>query len=156
MRLVSGGFVVDASVGIKLFIPEEHSEEVQRIFEQGLAEPRNSLFVPELFFIECANILWKKVRRDNYPADAAVENLADLCSLELASTPTGDLAGRALEIACAFGISAYDACYTALSERTGVPLLTADTRLAGTLSGSPFEIVTLEGLSSTGPATRDR
>jgi len=53
--------------------------------------------------------------------------------------------GRALEIACLHSVTAYDACYIALAERNGVPLLTADTRLAEALSGGSFKIVTLEG-----------
>jgi len=126
--------VVDASVGIKLFIQEEFSSDVQCLFERGLASPQESLFVPDLFFIECANILWKKVRRSEYQAKVAIENLRDLGSLELSSVPTAELMERALEIACSFGITAYDACYVALSERNQVPLLTADIRLVEALS----------------------
>jgi len=52
-------------------------------------------------------------------------------------------APKILEIACLHGVTAYDACYIALAERNGVPLLTADTRLAESLSGGSFEIMTL-------------
>jgi len=137
--------VVDASVGIKLFVAEEYSQDVQDLFERSLADPDGSLFVPDLFFIECANVLWKKVRREGYPEDMARDNLADLRALDLPATPTAELMGRALEIACLHSVTAYDACYIALAERNGVPLLTADTRLAEALSGSSFKIVTLEG-----------
>lgn len=125
--------VVDASVGIKLFVSEEYSEDVQRLFEESLADPDASLLVPDLFFIECANILWKKVRRGEYPESIAMASIADLRTLELPATPTIELMERALEIACAHGVTAYDACYVALAERSGIPLLTADDRLAGVL-----------------------
>jgi predicted nucleic acid-binding protein len=136
--------VVDASVGIQLFIPEKHSRDVQDLFAHSLAAPGESLFVPDLFFIECANILWKRVQRGEYPKEVAYESLADLNALELHSTPTAVLIGRAIEIACLYGITACDACYVALSERNNAPLITADFRLARTLSGGPFSIVSLD------------
>jgi len=140
--------VVDASVGIKLFVPEEYSEDVQRLFEESLADPDAALLVPDLFFIECTNILWKKVRRVEYPDDLAKENIADLKALELASTPTLELMERALEIACTHGVTAYDACYVALAERSGIPLLTADDRLTRVLKDGLCSIVSLAGSSS--------
>lgn len=137
------GCVVDASVGIKLFIDEEGSEAVRELFERIFSSQSVSLYVPDLFFIECANVLWKKVSRGDYRADLAMESLADLREMEIPATSTLELVERALEIACAFGITACDACYVALAEMKGVPLLTADTRLAGILAGSGHEVVTL-------------
>ena len=135
--------VVDASIGIKLFVPEEHSEDVQSLFERSLADPAENLFVPDLFFVECANIVWKKVRWRGYPVDAARKVLAGLRLLNLSSMPTEGLMERALEIACAHSITAYDACYLALSERVGLPLLTADDRLPGHLPRGVFNVMVL-------------
>ena len=56
-------YVVDASVGIKLFVEEEFSERVQALFSHLDADPSAELFVPDLFYIECANILLKNTRR---------------------------------------------------------------------------------------------
>jgi len=51
--------VVDASVGIKWFVPEVHAAEAR----QWRSRP-DVLHVPALFFdLEIANILWKKVSR---------------------------------------------------------------------------------------------
>lgn len=51
--------VVDASVGVKWFIPEVHSAE-SRQWRHGPDE----LHVPAFFFdLEIANILWKKIQR---------------------------------------------------------------------------------------------
>ncbi|MBI2266817.1 MAG: type II toxin-antitoxin system VapC family toxin [Armatimonadetes bacterium] len=77
-----------------------------------------------------------KQNRSNYPEDLAGENLADLKGLKLFVTPTAELMERALEIACAHRITAYDACYAALAEMKGIPLLTADDRLVEALGGS--------------------
>jgi len=58
-----GDCVVDASVGIKLFLVEKFSDGVDQLFEQLAAEPPARFYVPDLFFVECANVLWKYVFR---------------------------------------------------------------------------------------------
>jgi hypothetical protein len=35
------------------------------------AGPPARFFVPDLFYVECANSLWKYVRRHGYPAETA-------------------------------------------------------------------------------------
>lgn len=141
--------VLDASVGIKLFLAEEHSEAVQCFFERAEADRENSIHIPDLFFVECANILWKKVRRGEYPETDASENLTDLQTLGLPCTPTSRLVGRALEIACHCGTTVYDASYAALAEQLDLPLLTADTRLAALLSPAGIKTVTLQALTKS-------
>lgn len=51
--------VVDASVGVKLFVNEAESELADRLFARLTAQPAAQFYVPDLFYIECANILWK-------------------------------------------------------------------------------------------------
>ena len=141
-----GDVVVDASVGIKLALSEEYSEQVGTLFAESLLGASGSILVPDLFFVECANILWKVVRRGDYKLEKAEEDMAMLRTLRLKIVSTRDLTERALAIACRYVITAYDACYAALSERMEAPLLTADSRLAQALSAGPFDIVTLERL----------
>ena len=52
------GWVVDASVGIKWFVPEPGTPDAVRIRAAG-----QPLHVPTFFDVELANIVWKKVRR---------------------------------------------------------------------------------------------
>ncbi len=132
--------VVDASVGIKLFLDEDKSENARDMFAAFAAEAIDCVFVPDLFFIECTNILWKRVRRGELPEDLAIGYLVDLKNLSLPTVPSSDLMLRALEIACAHSISAYDACYVALAENKGASLITADERLANGLAGSSHQI----------------
>jgi predicted nucleic acid-binding protein len=133
--------IVDASAGIKLFIEEDYSAEIQKLFRYLSQGEFNAAFVPDLFFVECANILWKLVRRGSYPPNLAEQHLADLKELELLVTPTSELHERAFQLAVKYGISAYDACYVALAERLELPLLTADERLAQVV---PQYAVTIE------------
>lgn len=132
--------VVDASVGIKLFVAEPLSDEAHALFAHLSADPQTQLHVPDLFYIECANILWKYVQRLGYALKAAREDLTLLSALSLRSTPTAWLMSGALEIAAAHKISAYDACYVALARQLRMPLITADQKLARTLAGLDIAI----------------
>lgn len=70
------------------------------------------------------------VRAGKLRAETAADDIKWLRALPLQSTPCRDLASRALAIALARGVSAYDAMYLALAEATDSVLVTADRRLA--------------------------
>ena len=138
--------VVDASVGINLFVMEESSETADSLFGQLSEDPPARFYVPDLFYVECANILWKYVRRFGYPAENARQDVADLVTLALVTVSTADLLEPALELALAYDITAYDACYAALSRQLALPLVTADAPLARKLAGSDISLLTLQQL----------
>jgi predicted nucleic acid-binding protein len=132
-------FVVDASVAVKLFLEEPLAAEARALFAR-LASPRPvALHAPDLLYVECANVLWKYVRRFGYDPALAAANIADLAALDVAAVPARSLAGHTLEIAASVGITAYDACYAALAEAVGCALLSADERLVEQLAarGTP-------------------
>lgn len=131
--------VVDASVGIKKFIIEPLTPKVDRLFAH-LDDPNARLYIPDLFYIECTNILWKYIRAGLYDIAEAQANLADLQLLRFISTPTADLIQAALPLCIAHGISAYDACYVVLSQQNDAPLLTQDRRLVNTLNSTDFDV----------------
>jgi predicted nucleic acid-binding protein len=118
--------VVDASVGIKLFLAEVLSDRADAFFAHLAADPPGQFSVPDLFYIECANILWKHTRRSGYPPEKARKALTDLGGLALRRFPTADLAAQALDVAVQKAITAYDACYVALALQLSVPFVTAD------------------------------
>ena len=131
--------VIDASVGIKKFIIEPLTPKVDQLFAH-LSDLDARLLIPDLFYVECTNILWKYIRAGLYDSTEAQANLADLQLLRFTPTPTADLIREALFLSVAHGISAYDACYVALSQRNDVPLLTQDQRLVNTLKSTDFLI----------------
>lgn len=132
--------VVDASVGIKLFLDEPLSDRADALFDHLNDDPPACLYVPDLFFIECANILWKYVSYHGYPSEDAQLDVSDLCALGLHAVPTQELIEAALQIALDQGITAYDASYVALAARLALPLVTADEPLARRLAGTALDV----------------
>jgi predicted nucleic acid-binding protein len=128
--------VIDASAGIQLFIEEEQSQAVTAIFARLDGDQPISLHVPDLFFIECANILWKWTRRTGSASEESQAHLADLGRLALATTPTADLMEAAFALATQTSLTTYDACYLALAGWEEATLLTNDTDL---LALHPYE-----------------
>jgi predicted nucleic acid-binding protein len=122
--------VLDASVGIKLFVEEEFSDKVQNLFSKLAEDPQAEIHVPDLFYIECANILLKYTRRYKRPIEDSLADLEDLNKLALKSTSTADLIEDALLLANEKNLTAYDACYAVLAQKLELPLITADAPLA--------------------------
>lgn len=131
--------VIDASVGIKQFVPDPLTSKVNQLFAH-LANPQNQFFVPDLFYIECANILWKYVRAGLYATDDVPADLVSLKTFPLRVVSTADLMADAVEIALAYNISAYDASYVALSQQVDATLLTLDQRLVMALGATSYDV----------------
>jgi len=132
--------VVDASVGIKLFLKEPLADRADALFTHLSDDPPAHFYVPDLFFIECANILWKHVRRFRYPAHIAIQQIADLATLRVRPTAMQSLAEDALLLAIKYGCSTYDAAYVVMATRFSVPLITADEALIRIFSKTAFDI----------------
>lgn len=105
-----------------------------------LSQPTVSICIPDLFYIELANVLCKYVRANLYTTSQVRSDLEDLEALPFDVTPTQALMKSALEIASAHNISAYDACYVSLSEQVEAPLLTLDKRLVNSLANSSYDV----------------
>jgi len=114
--------VVDANVVIKWFVDEPGTDE-------ALALRRHRLFAPDLLMVECANALWKKVRRDEFSAEEALAaaQLLEHADVELESARP--LARAATELATALDHPVYDCLYVVLAQALGHDLITADERL---------------------------
>ncbi|HET6822822.1 MAG TPA: type II toxin-antitoxin system VapC family toxin [Anaerolineales bacterium] len=131
-------FVVDASVGIKLFVEEEFSEKTHALFSHLAADPPAELYVPDLFYIECTNILLKYTRRFGRPLADAQSDISDMRLLSLKPASTADLMEDALLLAIEKNLSAYDACYTVLAHYLDIPLITMDEQLSKAITSAIF------------------
>ena len=154
MRVAPGSFptqaVVDASVLIKVFLPEDGSDVATALLQPN---PGDTIVrvVPDLAFAECGNIFWKLARRGTLSADVARQTLTDLCALPLEVWPTESLVESALATALARDVTVYDATYAALAELLDVPLITADLVLVRKLGGPSGRVRPLDSFGVTSP-----
>ena len=121
-------YVIDASVAIKWYLPEEHSIHAARLPLLAV-----SLHCPDLLFAETGNILWKYVLRSECSHGKAVAILKELQALSMKVWDTSQLAVEAFNIACRTKRTFYDSLYVALAVRIDCRLVTADLKLYNAL-----------------------
>ena len=129
-------FVVDASVAAKWCVPtagEDFVPAAVQLFE-SYVNGDIDLLVPDLFWAEMGNVLWKYVRRRKMPRDAADAGLRKVRALEIRSIPSSSLLQHALDIAITHDRSFYDSLYIALAIESSTEFITADDRLANALA----------------------
>jgi predicted nucleic acid-binding protein len=134
-------WILDASVAAKWFLPpgdETLVEEALSILTE-FGSGRCRLMVPDLFWAEMSNILWKAARTGRITRRIAQEATDELLALNLETRTSKALAGDALRLALAYDRPVCDSIYVALSVITARPLLTADERLVNAL-GHKFPV----------------
>lgn len=126
-------YVIDASVAVKWFIPEIHTDAALR-----LLDAEAELLAPDLFLPEFANVLWKKVRRAELSEADARDVLNALPTVPIRFCSANMLINPAFEIARALDRTVYDSLYIALAESEECELITADQRLFNAMQQSPL------------------
>ena len=126
-------YVVDASVGIKWFLPEIHSEAASR-----LSSFKASLHVPAFFHLELGNVLSKKIRRDELAPEEAEAILKELQRVPLQKHSNERLINPAFALALETKRSLYDCLYLALAEAIDGQVVTADRKLCASLAASRY------------------
>jgi predicted nucleic acid-binding protein len=123
------GYVVDASVAIKWFIPEIHSEaavQARRL--------RQQLHVPAFLSLELGNVITKKIRRGELTRADGKTILKELRHLPLQRHADERLFPAAYELALDTRQSLYDCLYLALAETVDGRLITADRKFYSALA----------------------
>ena len=129
-------FVVDASVAAKWVLPgtgEPFRDEALRLLKQWL-DGKVRLIVPDFFWVELTNVLWKAVRRGRCTKDTAVAALATLLDYQIPTVPSLNLLNLALQKGVQHGQSVYDSLYVVLAVEAAAQLVTADEKLANALA----------------------
>jgi predicted nucleic acid-binding protein len=125
--------VVDASVVIKWFVPEVHSDAARRLLEYS-----HQYVAPDLLFAETANAIWKKVRRGELSSRHGQRLVTDLGRVAVETVSCRALAADAHALATRIGRTVYDAMYLTLAVQLETRLITADERLARALAAIPL------------------
>ena len=129
-------FVLDASVAAKWMLPAKGEllrPEAYRLLDAYGAGELNFV-VPDIFWAECGNVVWKAVRQQRFEQTAAEQAILWLTGRNLPTVPTVGLLHQAVIIAFDFTRSVYDGLYVALAAQTKKELITADERLANALA----------------------
>jgi predicted nucleic acid-binding protein len=128
--------VLDASVAAKWFLPragEPLVDEALALLRRH-ADGEIELIVPDLFWAEFGNILWKAVRMGRLLQKSATGALTDMRRYGLLTVSGFDLADDALAIALSTGRTVHDAMYVALAVQRQASVVTADERLVNALA----------------------
>ena len=128
--------MIDASVAAKWFLPAAGeplaAEALQLLRRYARGEIR--FIVPDLFWAELGNIMWKAVRQGRWTKAAADNALAEMMNRNLPTVPTVGLLDQAFAIATTFDRSVYDSLYVALAIISKAELVSADEKLANALA----------------------
>lgn len=128
--------VLDARVAAKWMLPAKGEllyDEASRLLDAYEAGTL-SVIVPDIFWPECGNIVWKAVRRQRLPRAHAELAIAVMQQRSIPTVPSSGLLTSALSLALDFDRSVYDCLYVALAVRTKNELITADERLANAMA----------------------
>ena len=118
-------WVLDASAALHVVMRLPTAEPIIDKLEQA-----NLILVPQLYFSETANALWKYVRQHQLSAEQAIERYQDACALPDKAINDQTLALEALSLASANNHPVYDMIYAVLARRNACGVLSKDSKLA--------------------------
>ncbi|MCU1326102.1 MAG: hypothetical protein JWN34_1472 [Bryobacterales bacterium] len=141
--------MLDASVAAKWVLPAKDEPLVDEAIAllERYAAGLVTLVVPDLFWPEIANLIWKAARNERISVPFASEQLNWLQELRLRTAPSAPLVNSAMQIAVVERRAVYDSLYVALAVSRGLSFVTADERLVNAL-GTKFPVRWLGSLQT--------
>ena len=128
--------VLDASVAIKWAMPsakESLTDDALRLLKR-YADGEVSFVVPDVFWAELGNVLWKGTRQHRWQQWEAEAVATDMRARDFRTVASLVLLPEALRIAFAHDRAVYDCLYVALAVQSKNELITADERLANAMA----------------------
>jgi len=128
--------VLDASVAVKWVLPSAketlttESLQLLKLYIDGAV----NFIVPDIFWAEVGNVLWKGVRQRRWPQALAERAVRDVRDRGFFTVSSLGLLPEAIKIAFAHDRSVYDCLYVALAIQYKIEMITADERLANALA----------------------
>jgi predicted nucleic acid-binding protein len=133
---------VDASIGVKWFVPEEGQQEALALLAECNCTAQE-LVIPDLFFVEVANGLCHHFLSGDLTESELQEAGQELAGLAARAVPAADVIASAVELAGRYSLTTWDAIYLAVAESEAATLWTADRDFAH-LDADAIEIRVLE------------
>lgn len=126
-------WVVDASVAAKWYRREHYTPQAEGLLGAGI-----QLHVPDLFFAEMGNVVWKWARRGEQSTEDGSLVLAELAEMPLSVHDSRTLLDQAFRLAHGHGRTLYDSLYLALALHLETRLVTADERFRNAFQDGPL------------------
>ena len=123
-------WVLDTSALIRLFVPDGPVPEEAEVALSRAQSGADLLLAPQLILVEAANVLLRKLRRNELSGLEFDELLATVCSLPIRLLDHETLVAAAADIARQHDLTAYDAIFLAAADRHPARLITCDADLA--------------------------
>lgn len=134
--------VIDANVAIKWVLPEVYSDRALSLLDNE----EDEFLVPDFFFSEIANILWKRTQRGELTLESAAEKLSEIRQVAFSVSHSFDLVPQALTTAVQIKQAVYDCIYLTLAVNHRCQMVTADERFINALrQNSDIDCVTWLG-----------
>jgi predicted nucleic acid-binding protein len=127
-------YVLDASVVIKWYVPENYFQEAVTLMDGD-----HHFHVPELILPELGGIVWKKVRRKEIPNTEGKKIIAALLEKDWRVYSHKNTLVSAYVGAEATGQTVYDFAYLALAVSLDCEFVTADGKFYKALENTPFK-----------------
>ena len=132
-RLRERGVVIDASVFLKLLLPEEQSDAVRRLWGKWVEED-TQITAPFLLAYEVTSVLRNKVFRGELPSEAGEAAFVAFRTQEISLLHPEGIEEKMWTLARQWNLpTSYDAAYLALAELMDYEFWTADRRFAAAL-----------------------
>jgi len=122
-------FVIDANVAIKWVLPEIYSDRALSLLDNE----QDEFLVPDFFFSEITNILWKRTQRGELTLESAAEKLSEIKQVDFAIFASFDLVSQALATSVQIHQAVYDCVYLTLAVNNRCQMITADERFINAL-----------------------
>lgn len=122
-------WVIDANVAIKWVLPEIYSDRALSLLD----DEQDEFLVPDFFFSEITNILWKRTQRGELTLESAAEKLSEIKQVDFTVFGSFDLVSQALVTAAQIQQAVYDCVYLTLAINNRCQMITADERFINAL-----------------------
>lgn len=129
--------VLDTSVAVKWYLPEELREEALELANRIEAD-EVELLAPSTIGPELFNAFFQQHRRGNLTLDEVRGFFASFRESPVSLFETDALTPRGVEISLDAGVIVYDALFLALAEDAATVMVTADERLLRLLRDTPY------------------
>lgn len=129
-------WVVDASVALKWCLPAETELLVPQALDLLASYRRGEVqfLVPDLFWPEVANAVWKSAWKQKIDHAGAETAYAKIAELDIPTIPSYEFIPKALQLAVSYRRTVYDSLYIALAMQSRAAVITADERLVNAVA----------------------